>query len=215
MNGENTLDFLQRLAKGIASQFGENCEVVVHDIRAGGLDSSIVIIENGHVTSRQIGDGPSHVVLEAISHKNGKYQDHLNYLMTTKDKRVLKCSTIYIYDDDGNATHILSINHDITDLIMAANTLTALSSTEEERHEPEQIVHNVNDLLDNLLEQSVRLVGKPVALMNKEDKIKALNFLNESGALLISKSGDKISSFFGISKYTLYNYIDIKNGVKK
>lgn len=40
--------------------------------------------------------------------------------------------------------------------------------------EPERIPTNVNDLLDELLDQSVRIVGKPVAMMNKEDKVKAL-----------------------------------------
>lgn len=54
----------------------------------------------------------------------------------------------------------------------------------------------------------MRLVGKPVALMGKEDKIKALRFLNDTGAFLITKSGDKVSKYFGISKYTLYSYID-------
>ena len=44
--------------------------------------------------------------------------------------------------------------------------------------------------------------------MTKEDKIKAIQFLNDSGAFLIMKSGDKVSNHFRISKYTLYSYID-------
>ena len=44
--------------------------------------------------------------------------------------------------------------------------------------------------------------------MNKEDKVKAIQFLNNAGAFLITKSGDKVCKFFGISKYTLYSYID-------
>lgn len=52
------------------------------------------------------------------------------------------------------------------------------------------------------------IVGKPVALMTKDDKISAIQFLNDSGAFLVTKSGDKISSYFGISKFTLYSYID-------
>ena len=44
--------------------------------------------------------------------------------------------------------------------------------------------------------------------MTKEDKIRAIQFLNKSGAFLITKSGDKISKYYGISKYTLYSYID-------
>ena len=68
----------------------------------------------------------------------------------------------------------------------------------------------MNELLDELIEQSVRMVGKPVALMGKEDKIKAIQFLSNTGAFLITKSGDKVSKYFGISKYTLYTYIDAK-----
>ena len=71
----------------------------------------------------------------------------------------------------------------------------------------------MEELLDELIKQSVIQVGKPVALMSKDDKIKAINFLNDSGAFLITKSGDKVASYFGISKFTLYNYIDI--GKKK
>ena len=47
------------------------------------------------------------------------------------------------------------------------------------------------------------------AYMTKEDKIRAIQFLNDSGAFLITKSGDKVSKFFGISKYTLYSYVNI------
>ena len=61
---------------------------------------------------------------------------------------------------------------------------------------------------DELIEQSVALVGKPAALMNKDDKIKAIQFLNKAGAFLVTKSGDKVAKYFGISKYTLYSYID-------
>ena len=83
-------------------------------------------------------------------------------------------------------------------------SIKALISTTEDpsdnRQQPEQIVHNVNDLLDNLIEQSVALVGKPAALMNKEEKVTAIQFLNDAGAFLITKSGDKVSKYFGISK---------------
>jgi predicted transcriptional regulator YheO len=51
-------------------------------------------------------------------------------------------------------------------------------------------------------------VGKPVALMSKEDKVRAIGFLDESGAFLITKSGQKVCQYFGISKYTLYSYLD-------
>lgn len=36
-----------------------------------------------------------------------------------------------------------------------------------------------------------------------------INYLNDAGAFLITKSGDKVAKYFGISKYTLYSYVDI------
>ena len=66
----------------------------------------------------------------------------------------------------------------------------------------------MNDLLDELIDQSVRVVGKPVALMTRDDKVKAIGFLNDSGAFLITKAGQKVCNCFGISKYTLYSYMD-------
>lgn len=204
----STLQFLLKLAKGIASQFGPNCEVVVHDLATNDPESSIVAIENGQVTGRKVGDGPSHVVLEALRAGQAQLQDHLCYLTRTKDGKILKSTTIYIRDDDGTPIGIFGINYDITLMLAMETALKQFTATEREEKEPEPISRNVSDLLDELMEQSVKIVGKPVALMNKEDKVKAIQFLNDTGAFLITKSGDKVCKFFGISKYTLYSYID-------
>ena len=204
----SNLEFCLQLAKGIARQFGPNCEVVVHDLASNDPDSSIVAIENGHVSGRKIGDGPSHVVLEALRDGGSVPEDRLGYLTKTEDGKILKSSTIYIRDDDGRAVGIFSINYDITLMLAMENMLRQFTATEKESREPEAISRNVSDLLDELIEQSVKLVGKPVALMHKEDKVKAIQFLNETGAFLITKSGDKVCKYFGISKYTLYSYID-------
>ena len=204
----STLQFLFKLAKGIASQFGPNCEVVVHDLATNDPESSIVAIENGQVTGRKVGDGPSHVVLEALRGENSQLQDHLSYLTKTLDGKILKSTTIYIRDDDGDPIGIFGINYDITLMLAMETALKQFTATEKEEKEPEAISRNVSDLLDELIEQSVKIVGKPVALMTKEDKVKAVQFLNETGAFLITKSGDKVCKFFGISKYTLYSYID-------
>ena len=101
------------------------------------------------------------------------------------------------------------INYDITKLTMIESALHALVTPVNKEEKPKEITHSVNDLLDHLIEESVALVGKPVALMNKEDKVTAIQFLNDSGAFLITKSGDKVANYFGISKYTLYSYIDV------
>ena len=205
---QQSMDALKQIAKGIALQFGPNCEVVIHEISDKSAYSSIVAIENGHVSGRKIGDGPSHVVLEQIGHDDDQVSDQLCYLTRTKDGKTLKSSSVYIHDEHGKVAAILGINYDISSLLMVEDAVHELIDTKDKTQgEPEKIV-NVNDLLDELIAQSVALVGKPVALMNKEDKMRAIGFLSQNGAFLVTKSGDKIAKYFGISKYTLYSYID-------
>ena len=206
------IDFYTRLAKGIAAQFGPNCEVVVHDLDSPDPQRSIVAIENGHVTGRSVGDGPSHVVLEAV--KAGtvhKLEDRLGYLSKTSDGRILRSTSIFIKDAHGKCVGVFGINYDITVLSAAADTLNAITGTgpnADPSGDPEPIVRNVADLLDDLIEQSVQLVGKPAALMSKDDRMRAIRFLNDTGAFLITKSGPKVCKYFGISKYTLYSYLE-------
>ena len=202
------------MAEGIAAQFGSSCEVVVHDL-SRHPDHSIVAIVNGHVSGRKVGDGASAVVLEQMERNDPQPKDHLCYLTKTPDGKILKSSTVYIRNSKGRVSAILSINYDISRLLMVENAVRELVTTQEPAQaEPEKIV-NVNDLLEDLIQQSVALVGKPVALMNKDDKVRAIRFLNQNGAFLVTKSGDKIAKYFGISKYTLYSYIDTKQQEEK
>ena len=202
------LETLKQIAAGVAAQFGSNCEVVIHDVSGNRPDHTIVHIENGHVSGRKVGDGASQVVLDQLARQDEQPKDHLCYLTRTRDGKILKSTTLYIRGDDGVPIGIFGINYDITLMMAMENQLKQFTATEQESKEPEAISRNVSDLLDELIEQSVKLVGKPVALMNKEDKVKAIQFLNETGAFLITKSGDKVCKYFGISKYTLYSYID-------
>lgn len=208
MFGDTVREMLFQLARGIAVQFGPNCEVVVHDLTGGENAPSIVCIENGHVTGRKVGDGPSHVALEALRGDRRHMEDHLSYLTRTRDGKILKSSTIYIRDESGEAVGIFSINYDITMMLAMEEGLKQFTAAEQPAQGPEPIARNVSEVLEELIAQSVRLVGKPVALMTKEDKVKAIRFLSDAGAFLITKSGDKVCKFFGISKYTLYSYID-------
>ncbi|EIC94480.1 YheO-like / HTH domain multi-domain protein [Lachnoanaerobaculum saburreum F0468] len=207
-----TLESLVLIAHGIARHFGSDCEVCIHDLQANDLEHTICYIINGHVSGRKLGDGASKIVLETLEalKKGENVSDHLGYRTHTSDGRILKSSTIFLKDETGKYRFILGINHDMTDFINAqsalSNIVENIETTDEDIYG--QIPLSVNDLLDNLIEQSVKLVGKTPALMTKDEKVKAIRFLQNAGAFLITRSGDKISQFFGISKFTLYSYID-------
>ena len=200
----STLERLKVIAHGLAIQFGPSCEVLIHDLQ-GDLDTSLVYIENGTITNRHVGDGPSHVVLDVLNYDDGS-EGRFGYLTKTKDGRILKSSTMYIRDDNGNIDYLLGINQDITEFVMMHRSLESLIGIgQAENGTVEKITTSVSELLDDLLLEAERLVGKPGPLMNKVERLKAISYLNEKGAFLISKSSEKIAEYFIISKFTLYS----------
>ena len=96
------LTVLKQIAHDIACQFGPDCEVVIHDLKTNDPETSIVYIENGHVTNRGVGDGPSNAVFDVIRHiHNSKKEisqedlkDHAGYLMKTSDGKIFEIQHI-------------------------------------------------------------------------------------------------------------------------
>ena len=182
------LDMLKQIATGLAAQFGDNCEVVVHDLARNVAESSIVHIENGHITGRKVGDGPSGAVLNAIRHQDGPLADRLSYLTKTDSGRILKSSTIYINDDSGKPRYILSINYDITNLLAlegSIHSLTACKVPEESGSETSPWALEWKDSgayttwLSAMQERSVIETGVSVT---SSDKVLTLSTCTNGGA---------------------------------
>ena len=53
-----------------------------------------------------------------------------------------------------------------------------------------------------------REVGKPASEMNRQEKMRALAYLDSRGVFQNAKAHVHLCKFFGISKFTLYNYLD-------
>lgn len=206
------IEFFSGLAHALAQHFGPNCEVVVHDLESGDTDHTIVAIENGHVTGRTTGGGPSQVVLETLhAEKDGgqPIENRAPYLTRTADGKLLKSSTIFVRDEAGHPTGVLAINFDITALSAVDATIASLISTGQSFvSEPQPITRNVSGLLEDLFKESELFIGKPASLMTKDERVRAIGFLDRRGAFLISKSSEKACDFFNISKYSFYTYLN-------
>lgn len=200
------LDLLTSFIKCVSAQFGDKCEVVLHDFTKG-YDSTIVAIENGHVTGRAVGDCATNLGFEFLKDTNSE-GNRYNYITHIKGGKVLRSSTNNIRNDKGEVIGSICINFDITDFIAAGATIKGITMQDSKQEVKEVFSKNVNELLDYFLQECQEEVGKPASLMTKEDKIKAIEFLDKKGAFLITKSGNKVCDFLQISKYTLYNYLD-------
>lgn len=208
MSSESELfDNLRNIAESLGMQYGRNCETVIHDLDLDS-DHSIVFIMNGELTGRQQGDGLGEMArerVEAIRRESG--QDRLMLLFRNRDGRMFKCCGVFIREK-GRPRYLLGVSNDITNMMALRDEIQGLLEEEAPVRE-EQAVTSVGELLDELIERSIAMIGRQPALMSREDKVRAIQFLNDSGAFLITRSGEKIARCFGISKFTLYSYIDV------
>ncbi|APC13287.1 MULTISPECIES: helix-turn-helix transcriptional regulator [Providencia] len=204
---QDNFEMLLAVMKGIAGQFGENCEVVLHD-HSKGLESSIVAIINGHVTKRKVGDPSSNLGLEVLRGTDVD-GDKYNYFTQTKDGKMLRSTSIYLRDENGKVSGALCINQDISEFIAAEKAIQGITQRNniEQDTVKEVFVTDVNEILDHLIQECMQVIKVPVINMAKKEKMDAIKFFDDRGAFLIKKAGEKICEFLNISKYTLYTYL--------
>ncbi len=203
---DDEMGMFKQLLNLIAAQFGSKCEVVLHDLEKD-YSSTIVDIRNGHITNRKIGGCGSNLGLEVLSGSviDG---DRLNYVTTTSDGKILRSSSMYIRNSEGKVIGSLCINLDITESIQFESFLKQYNKFEL-NDQPEYFATNVESLLDYLIQQATALTNKDPKELTKSERLDFLSFLDEKGAMQISKSGDRICKVLGISKFTLYNDLEI------
>jgi predicted transcriptional regulator YheO len=214
------LPFFKSLMKGLTALFGPNVEVVLHDLKDQPYDSTIIAIDNGHVTGRNVGDCGTNLGLEVLrgstieGNAGHLTEDRYNYVTQTNSGRVLRSSSVYIHNDAGVVIGAFCINFDISDLMVAERSIGQIcqnpfyADSNVDKEVREVFVRNVSDLLDSLIQEVQQMINKPVCFMTKDDKLRALKHLDERGAFLIKKSGDTVAKYFDISKYTMYSYLE-------
>lgn len=203
-------EWLSEIGEFIARQFGEDCEVVLHDLTRP-YDSTIVAIWNGHITGREVGGSGTDAGL-SILRGTVSPKDEYNYINTTKDGRILRSSSKYFKDKNGNAVGSLCINYDITGLTMGqkalANLLCQEEPQQEKSHSGEIFTSNIDELLETMMQDAVASTGHTVETLGKEDKVAVVRYLDSKGAFLIKKSAERVAEFLGISRFTVYNYLN-------
>ena len=145
---------------------------------------------------------------------------HISHL---PNGRIIRSSTANFFDEDGTLNSSLCINQDITDLVALENAVKGLS--ESGQFETSVLSTNGNEfdlqpssihgMMDNIITEALAFIGTPPDKMNKDAKIKLLQFLDERGVFMIQKSGQKVCELLGISKFTLYNYLEEARGKEK
>lgn len=207
---EFSFEFIKQFTEHLGKLLGPSCEIVIHDF-TGDLEHTIVHIVNGQVSGREIGGCPTNLFFENLASLPEKANYFSEYYTTTDDGRTIRSSTTFLTDDGGNLVGSICVNLDITAMVGFAGVLQNLMGSGIQVPGGvgnERFARNVQELMDHYLGEVEQQFGKSAAQMDKSEKLQALAFLDERGVLQIAKAHVRLCEFFGISKYTLYNYLD-------
>lgn len=203
MNDKDQLDFIINFASLIAEMFGSECEVTVSDL--SNPDCAVLAIFNGHVSGRKIGSPLTSDAKERLSNSaDGLY---INYKKSGASKKTKYIKSSTITTQIGGKDISVCINYDCTNLLnMDFKLKQFLAVTNPEGHT--EINYTSSNIIATTIYELIKDTNKPVHLLNKKERLKIISGLNERGLLKIQKSTTEIAQFLGISRYTVYNYIN-------
>ena len=202
------------LAHMIAQTIGDDCEVVLHDLE--NPQQSVVYIVNNRVTGRQVGQSFDHLVPQVILSKKLDHDIVTNYYFHTADGRLIKSSTALLKDFGGKVVGALCINIDTTKISQQIEWLQSLMPGTEENAAPaevsqEELTH-VSEIVTDLID---KINGnKDMARLRREEKLELIRFMDQRGIFLLKGAVDQVGSRMGISRVTVYSYIDEVRGKK-
>jgi len=215
-NGRNmnpTIAQYVPVADLIVQTFGEDCEVVLHDLETP--QRSVVYVANNRVTGREIGQNFEHLVPQVILSDKLENDIVANYYFTSKDGKLIKSSTALLRDFDGNIVGAMCINLDTSKITQNIAWLQALlpdisrrEAAEEVAEKPPHITEIVTDLIN-------KIIGKQDASsLRREEKLEMISFMDSRGIFLMKGAVEQVAAKMNITKVTVYSYLDEVRGKK-
>lgn len=219
---ELVIDALRHIVKGFEAILGRDVEVVLHDLSRPG--HSVVAIAHGEITGRTVGSpiisGPyDDLGLQKLISGEGGDRTETHTLVTdyktrTREGRELDSTSVILRDHAGKAYAALCVNADRTrlrELQALVRDIAGVTAGDGEVDETGDVA-SVDSLVEEIIENGIDTTGKPVSMMNKEDKIEAVRHMNDRGLFLIRSSVDRVAASLAVSRFTIYNYLDELKG---
>lgn len=206
-------DFFMRFLEGLQKFLGDKCEIVVHDFRKG-YDHSLVYEFNAKLSGRKVGGSPRGSMITNVGKDITPLKDSMIFFYPGAKGQIFKSCTTLIADGDNRIIGSVCLNMEISNFLLAQNAISSFVRYESESDTSKPLdsktimEKNVDDVLVYYIQQCESMIGSPMPLMTKEQKVRALDFLDQRGIFKISKASNLLCEEFNISRYTLYNYLE-------
>jgi len=203
-NQDPLFDLAFRTADMLVKMFGDRCEVAIHDF--SDLKKSLVHIA-GNVTGREIGAPITDLVLKELTKHPTEIQDIPNYKTQSGKGILMKSSTVFLRDADQKPIGAICMNYDISLMVEFGAEIQSFIKFDEEESKSENFYSTVHDVIENMVEAVTAEFKKTPSQLSLDEKIEVVRMLEEKGTFLIKGSTEYLASVLGVSKFTIYNYL--------
>ena len=93
---------------------------------------------------------------------------------------------------------------------MASKLLQGLTNIRDgQQDQPAQEVfsRDINDVVESMVRSELEVLGKPVAYMQKEDKLTIVENLEQKGIFDVKGAVEYVAERLGVTNFTVYNYL--------
>lgn len=194
--------FIQ-VGEAVYRTIGPQCEVVVHDLI--DMEQSIVWIK-GTVTERNLGGCMTARGLSLV--RAGRTEDSYNYSTRTRSGKMVRSSLIFVNDASGNPMICMEVNFDASPFVAFRRALETLADPLEAYDFHDAFIDDAPQMLETMCQRAVEFVGKPTAQMDKSDRLRVVQLLDDAGAFELRKAIPSIASYLGVTRFTIHNYLN-------
>ncbi|MCK5913302.1 MAG: PAS domain-containing protein [Desulfuromusa sp.] len=215
----NTISKFIPLVDFLGAFFGENCEVVLHDVRE--RENSILAISNSkNISGRQVGAPLTDLALKFVMEREHDRRDWvMGYTTLARNGSPLHSATYFIREEDGELAGMLCLNMSISELVKARDIIDGMisifSRTPQNKNTDfsltESFSSSVEDLTENIIRQVVNEAAQQAEHMSPDEKIELVRTLHKRGVFLLKGSVHSVAQHLATSEPTIYRYLQKVN----
>lgn len=216
-NMHHLIQLYAKLVPFLAAALGDNTEIVLHDLTQD--KAPIVAIANNEMSGRVIGDSITDLGRHILEEKQYEHKDYVvNYKSLASNGKLMRSSSYFLKDDDGQLIGMLCINVNISDYEYLDATIRRILGIKEQPEIEYQMDHPM-EVLSGSLESSVqKCISETLAEMgyphyvaqgrlNASEKLQVIKALQERGIFNIKGAISVVAKELGASEPTIYRYL--------